>query len=158
MSPEKRITMDNWVMAGCAFTAVIFTAGFFLGFRKGNFAAGLEGNKIAALRLRENASPPVEGWTVPLSPEFREFLKGRIYYNIATKFPNEAGYLLRGDWDFGPVDETFLKRAIYAKDPTCPAHSFDAATEGLSAAEKPKAGAPALDRLAAQHRAATSAP
>ena len=36
-----------------------------------------------------------------LSPEFAEYLKGRIYYNIASKYPNDRGYLLRRDWDFG---------------------------------------------------------
>ena len=161
MSPEKRIIMDNHVIAVCAvcaFAAGIFGAGYLFGFRNGNFAAGLEENKIAALRLTEKDFGISPEMAIPMSPEFREFLKGRIYYNIASKFPNDAGYLLRSDWDFGPVDQTVLKRPIYAKDPTCPADSFDAATSNLSAAEKPSIKATAKDRFVSPGQSATSQP
>ncbi len=104
-----------------------FIAGWLRGFSSGKFQAGLEENKIAEVCLRFHAQE--------ISSDFREYLKGRIYYNLASKFPNDPGYLLRRDWDFGSVDLTRLPGRIYAKDPDFPAESFDAATSHLSRAE-----------------------
>ena len=103
------------------------------GFKKGKFQAGLEENKIASTILRGRI---VGDHELAISPEFREYLKGRIYYNIATKFPNNRGYLLRRDWDFGPVDGTVFNGArVYAKDPAWACESFDDASSALTNAE-----------------------
>lgn len=111
---------------GCLIAAFSFLAGAEWGLRRGTFQAGLEENKVAASNLRSTAPS--------LSPEFTAYLKGRIYYNLASKFPNDEGYLLRRDWDFGPVDKGALIGRIYAKDPSYGAESFDSATRHLSAA------------------------
>jgi hypothetical protein len=109
---------------------VAFIAGLWIGLRKGSFSAALEENKIAALCLRAD--------DMDLDPTFREYLKGRIYYNLATKFPNDRGYLLKEDWDFGPVDTGALRRRLYAKDPSIASESYAADTQHLSnAADSP---------------------
>jgi hypothetical protein len=112
---------------GSLIAALSFMAGAGWGLRRGAFQAGLEENKIAASNLRSS--------DLSLSPEFTAYLKGRIYYNLASKFPNDEGYLLRRDWDFGPVDKGALNGRIYAKDPGYEAESFDSATRHLSAAQ-----------------------
>ena len=70
-----------------------------------------------------------------LNPLGREYLKGRIYYNLATKFPNDKGYLLRKDWDFGPINLDVAKSGVGAKEPGF-TDSFDEATQDLSNAEQ----------------------
>ncbi|MDB6071495.1 MAG: hypothetical protein JWL81_2666 [Verrucomicrobiales bacterium] len=150
MSPEKRKNLLSHLWCGCAFAAVAFVVGIFLGFRQGKFAAGLEENKIALNCLKQKE--------ISISPEFREFLKGRIYCNLASNFPNDAGYLLRRDWDFGPVDKDILKRSLYAKGPNDSADSFDAATEDLSTAEKPTIKTPAMDDSTLLGQPTTSQP
>jgi hypothetical protein len=121
--------MKFWprIIAAVLIAGIGFLAGAYRGVNKGVFNAGLQENKIAAACLRAD--------DLSLSPEFREYLKGRIYYNLASKYPNDRGYLLRRDWDFGPVDLGVLKRRIYAKDPNFPSESFDSATSHLSRAE-----------------------
>ena len=115
------------ILAVVLVAIVIFLAGAFWGYQKGEFQAALEENKVAAACLRAE--------DLIVSGEFREYLKGRIYYNLASTYPNDRGYLLRRDWDFGPVDVALLKRRIYAKDPGFPCESFDSATSSLSRAE-----------------------
>ena len=115
-----------WLLVGVA-------GGWLWGFSRGRFQAGLEENKVAAACLLAN--------DLTISADLREYLKGRIYYNLASKYPDDRGYLLRRDWDFGTVDLTLLKRPIYAKDPTFPSDSFDAATGHLSNAEPPDSAA-----------------
>lgn len=112
---------------GLLLALVGLAAGWILGFKSGKFQAGLEENKIAAACLRAE--------DLTLSPDFREYLRGRIYYNLASKYPNRRGYLLRRDWDFGPVNVALLKRRVYAKDPNYPCESFSVATAHLSNAE-----------------------
>jgi|688.fasta_scaffold113664_3 hypothetical protein len=112
---------------GSLIAALSFMAGAVWGHSQGKFQAALEENKVAAVCL--------ESSELSRSPEFTAYLKGRIYYNLASKFPNDEGYLLRRDWDFGPVDTAALKGRIYAKDPNYEAESFDAATRHLSAAQ-----------------------
>ncbi len=115
------------ILTGLFLVLIGFAAGWLSGFTSGKFQAGLEENKIAVACLREK--------DLTVSPDFREYLKGRIYYNLASKYPNRSGYLLRRDWDFGPVNSALLKRRIYAKDPNYPCDSFDTATAHLSSAE-----------------------
>ena len=92
------------IVATVLVAVIVFLAGAFWGYQKGAFGAALEENKVAAVCLRtENLN---------ISGEFREYLKGRIYYNLASKYPNDRGYLLRRDWDFGPVEIALLKRRI----------------------------------------------
>lgn len=112
---------------GGLIAALSFWAGAGWGYRRGSFQAGLEENKIAASNLRSSEPSP--------SPEFAAYLKGWIYYNLASKFPNDEGYLLRHDWDFGPVDTAALVGRVYKKESNYEAESFDAATRHLSAAQ-----------------------
>lgn len=121
MKPIKRVGFGSLI------AALSFWTGAGWGYGRGKFQAGMEENKIAAANLR--SSEP------SLSPEFAAYLKGRIYYNLASKYPNDEGYLLRRDWDFGPVDTAALMGRVYKKDPTYEAESFDAATRHLSAAQ-----------------------
>ncbi|MBN9692581.1 MAG: hypothetical protein J0M24_20220 [Verrucomicrobia bacterium] len=114
------------IVAGILLVGVGFAAGAVWGTRHGQFQAALEENKVAASCLKAA--------DLELSAEFREYLKGRIYYYIASKFPNDQSYLSR-TWDFGPVDLNVLKRRIYAKDPTFDSESFDGAIIGLSSAD-----------------------
>lgn len=115
------------IVAGILLVGVGFAAGAVWGTRHGQFQAALEENKVAASCLKAA--------DLKLSAEFREYLKGRIYYNIASKFPNDQGYLSRTTWDFGPVDLNVLTRRIYAKDPTFDSESFDGAIIGLSSSD-----------------------
>jgi hypothetical protein len=91
--------------------------GYLIGMKAGCFQAALEENKIAAVILKQNQPN--------LSSELREYLKGRIYYNLSTKFPNKEGYLKREDWDFGEVDPTKLKGIEFRKDPTVTCNTFE---------------------------------
>lgn len=109
--------------------AIGFFLGVLFGYNKGEFSAGMEENKLAANLLSNEE--------LEISPEFREYLKGRIYYNIATKYPNDRGYLLRKDWDFGVIEPTRLPPKSFAKDPTSDCNSFEDATVNLSEAELP---------------------
>ncbi len=110
---------------------LIFGLGFSLcslwGLKKGAFNTGLEENKLA-VELLSNQD-------LALTPEFSEYLKGRIYYNIASKYPNDRGFLLRKDWDFGKVHPTRLPPKSFAKDPTFNCSSFTEASSNLSKAE-----------------------
>ncbi len=115
------------VGSGTLIAAFSFLAGAQWGYSRGWFQAGLEENKIAAANLKSS--------DLSLSPEFTAYLKGRIYYNLATKYPNQEGYLLRRDWDFGPVETTALMGVSCAKDPSYTANSFDAAVRHLSSAQ-----------------------
>ena len=107
-------------------------SGFIWGMKNGAFNAGLEENKLA-INLLSNRE-------LTLSPEFSEYLKGR--YNIASKYPNDRGYLLRKDWDFGEVQPTQLPLKSFAKDTTVDCSSFDAATRTLTRAEQAEAFKP----------------
>ena len=111
-----------------------FCLGAIWGMKHGAFNAGLEENKLA-VNLLSNQE-------LTLSPEFSEYLKGRIYYNIASKYPNDRGYLLRKDWDFGEIQPTRLPSKSFAKDPTFDCSSFDEATKKLTRAEQGGAGQP----------------
>lgn len=106
--------------------------GGFRGYEHGVFVTAMEENKMAAAILKSEDSE--------MNPWGREYLKGRIYSNLATKFPNDKGYLLRKDWDFGPIDANVSKGAIGSKDSTVENGSYDAATQHLSKAEQDDGG------------------
>lgn len=122
------------ILVGLLLLAITFAAGAAWGLGHGQFQAALEESKVAASCLRAD--------DLSLSPDLREYLKGRIYYNIASKFPNDRGYLSRSSWDFGSVDLSVLKRRVYAKDPTFDSESFTGATIKLSNAEPSSANRP----------------
>jgi hypothetical protein len=73
--------------------------------RSTSFGLALAENKIAVANLKGDQN--FYGGT-NLSPEFREYLKARIYHNIYSYYPSTRGYLLQKDWDFGPVDRQLL--------------------------------------------------
>jgi hypothetical protein len=125
---QKIMKAFSITIAGIVVLGLGILLGGTWGLSKGEFNAALEENKLAANLLRD---PEIK-----LTPEFTEYLKGRIYYNIASKYPNDHGYLLRQDWDFGAVASTRLPDGIYAKDPTFDCDSFAAATKNLSRAEQ----------------------
>jgi len=107
--------------------------GGYRGYQHGRFVTALEENKMAA-GIVSSDDPN-------LDPLWKEYMKGRIYYNIATKFPNDRGYLLRKDWDFGPVNKDVTKgKQVGAKDPTVMNGSFYEATQHLSKAERDSEG------------------
>ncbi|MFM8359559.1 MAG: hypothetical protein ACKOET_13510 [Verrucomicrobiota bacterium] len=66
----------------------------------------------------------------PLSPAFREYLKARIYCNVHNYYPSDRGYLLRQDWDFGPVDRQVLGLIGVWKDPHDRVWDWESAVTG----------------------------
>jgi hypothetical protein len=88
---------------------------FYLGFKRGSFQAALEESKIAISILQKDM----------IKPQLKEYLKGRIYYNLHTKFPNDKGYRSKEDWDFGIVDTVKLLGIAYHKDPGHNITSFE---------------------------------
>ena len=140
MANQTLMNRNLRIAAGLLLLGIGFAAGAVWGWRHGQFQAALEENKVAARNLEDNHLHHLK-----LSPDLREYLKGRIYYNIATKFPDDRGYLLRKNWDFGPVDISKWGTPIYAKDPTVECSSFDSATQNLSEAESntPSTSSPA---------------
>ena len=89
-----------------AFIAGVYVGGI-NGSRSTSFGLALTENKIAAANLATDRN--FLGST-NLSPEFREYLKARIYHNIFSYYPSTKGYLLQKDWDFGPVDYRLLEK------------------------------------------------
>lgn len=85
---------------GLGFLVVGLLIGFIAGHRHASFHSALAENKIAAINLKFNHEK--------LSPQLREYLKVRIYSNVLVRYPNDPGYLLARDWDFGPVDRQVL--------------------------------------------------
>lgn len=85
-----------------------YLAGLAVGHGQGAFRVALEENKIAAWNLQFHADK--------LSPQLAEYLKTRIYCNVLVRYPNDLGYLLKRDWDFGPVDRSVLGEIATYKD------------------------------------------
>ena len=85
------------------------------GSRSTRFSLALTENKIAAANLAADRN--FYGGT-NLAPEFREYLKARIYHNVFSYYPSTRGYLLQKDWDFGSVDHQLLasKHIVVWKD------------------------------------------
>jgi hypothetical protein len=85
------------------------------GCRSTEFGLALTENKIAAANLAADRN---FSGGINLAPEFREYLKARIYHNVFSYYPSTRGYLLQKDWDFGPVDRQLLagKHIIVWKD------------------------------------------
>ena len=81
---------------------------FYLGFKQGSFQAALEESKMARSVIQKDT----------INPQLKEYLKGRLYYNIHTKFPNDQAYRLKEDWDFGKIDTIKLRGIEYRKDPS----------------------------------------
>ncbi|MBL8523649.1 MAG: hypothetical protein JNN20_08170 [Betaproteobacteria bacterium] len=53
---------------------------------------------------------------VPVAPQLREYLKGRVYWNAAVWIPK--GWLFGANIDHGPIDEKVLGDVGIAKDGT----------------------------------------
>lgn len=97
---------------------VCLAIGFVFGLIHGQFQSALEEAKVAKAILKRD--------DISIEPQFREFLKGRIYYLIGTKF-YDSGYLTGREWDVGTVDTNVLQRPIYAKDPTFAPRTYNEA-------------------------------
>lgn len=83
--------------------------GFVLGFKKGSFQVALQENKIATVNLKFNSTN--------ITPQLREYLKARVYYNVHRYYPSKKGYLNQVDWDYGRVDREVLRNIAVFKDP-----------------------------------------
>jgi len=90
------------------------------GVKWGQFQSALAENKLAVSNL--DAMPN-------LDPQFREYLKARIYNNVREFYPSKPGYLLQKDWDRGPVRQDLLTGVAVAKDVMDPVWSWQAAIE-----------------------------
>jgi hypothetical protein len=101
-------------------------AGFLGGCRYRQFDLALQENKVAAANLKMDTD--FYGST-NLSPQFREYLKARIYCNVYNYYSSDRGYLLRKDWDFGPVDRNVLGTVGVWKDPHQKVWDWDAAVK-----------------------------
>lgn len=97
-----------------------FCTGFLYGVGFGQFQSALDENKLAIVNLDRFPD---------LDPQFREYLKGRIYNNIRLFYPPRPGYRLRADWDRGPVDLDVLAGVHAVKDPTDPVWDWQGAID-----------------------------
>ena len=84
----------------------------------GRFDAALEENKIAIVNLDQQPN---------LNPQFREYLKARVYWNVRMFYPASSGCLIQKDWDRGAVNEEVLAGVAAAKDPTVPILNWQSA-------------------------------
>lgn len=105
-----------------AATVLLTAAGFYVGsisgYRSGHFQSALAENKIAILNL---------DYSVELNPQFREYLKARVYSNVLQFYPADRGYLQQQDWDRGVVNRDILGSIAAAKDPTGAAWDWQSA-------------------------------
>ena len=83
--------------------------GFYVGTFNGVEIHAVEESRLARLALSEE-----DGFK--LSPQLKEYLKGRLYWNSAIHIGD--GYVSSLLKDYGPVDSNLLDGVIYAKDPT----------------------------------------
>jgi hypothetical protein len=98
--------------------AVGFYGGAIWGFRHASFQSALAENKVAILNLDSFQD---------INPQFREYLKARIYSNVLQFYPSDEGYLQQQDWDRGPVNQDILGSLAASKDPTGAAWDWESA-------------------------------
>jgi len=112
--------MNRALYLGATFvlTAAGFCIGAIWGIKHGFFQSALAENKVAIANL--DSSPE-------LNPQFREYLKARVYSNILQFYPSKQGYLRQENWDRGPVDREILGRIIGPKDPAGAAWDWQSA-------------------------------
>ena len=115
--------MKRFVYLGLAFGRAVaaFYAGAVWGGRDGLFKSALAENRVAVLNI--DSSPE-------MNPQFREYLKARVYSNILQFYPADRGYLIQNDWDRGPVDRAVLGSIHASKDPTGAAWDWHSAVSG----------------------------
>lgn len=92
--------------------------GFVYGVGFGQFSVALSENKLAIGNLDRFPD---------LDPQFRKYLKGRIYNNVREFYPPWRGYRERKDWDRGPVDLCILGGVHAVTDPTDPVWDWQSA-------------------------------
>ena len=104
--------------------AIGVVIGYVAGWRRRQFDLALWENKVAASNLLANRA--FYGGT-NLPPVFQEYLKARIYCNVRNYYPSTRSYLLRKDWDFGPVDRKVLGTVGVWKEPDEKVWDWDSA-------------------------------
>jgi len=107
------------VSAAAAGLLLGVSIGFTLGWRKASFQVALQENKVARANLTSTNT----------TSQLREYLKARVYYNVHRYYPSKPGYLLKYDWDFGPVDRDALGQLVVFKDPDWGAWDWKSAIE-----------------------------
>lgn len=116
---NTHVKIRFWPVISILLTATAFLAiGYFFGLRHGQFQSALEEAKVARATLHRD--------DIDVEPQLREFLKGRIYYLIGTKF-YDSRYLFGTEWDVGTVNTNVLQRPIYAKDSTFAPRTYNEA-------------------------------
>jgi hypothetical protein len=95
-----------WPVISVFVIATVFLViGHVFGLRRGQFQSALEEAKVSRAALYRD--------DITIEPQLREFLKGRIYYLIGTKF-SDSGYLSKG-WDVGAVNMDICKSRFTQK-------------------------------------------
>ena len=105
------------VLAVCLL-AVSHIGAFAFGAKWGQFQSALQENKLAVGNI--DSSPQID-------PQFREYLKARVYWNVRMYYPENPGYLIQEEWDRGAVNIAILGDVAAAKDPTAPILSWQSA-------------------------------
>lgn len=105
MTAPKATSIIILIATACVSSLV----GFYVGTVNGIEIHAVEESKLAELALSEP-----EG--VKLSPQLKEYLKGRLYWNSAIHMGD--GYVSGLLKDYGPLDSNALEGVIYAKEPT----------------------------------------
>ena len=96
--------------------------GFACGRCQGQFQVAFQENRVACSNLRFRPTA--------LGPQLREYLKARVYSNVAAFYPSKSGYLLSTDWDHGSVDRGVLGSVMVCKDPDWAAWDWSSAVRG----------------------------
>lgn len=98
---------------------VAFAVGFYFGVREGIPKHAIEEFKMCHVNLTRN--------TNSLSPQTREYLKSRLYWNAVVYIP--ANFFPEYQFDFGPIDESVLNGVTGIKDCSTPQEVYDLAMQ-----------------------------
>jgi hypothetical protein len=106
--------------------SAVFVGGFALGLRDGLPKHAVEEFKMCHMNLTFNATN--------LTPQTREYLKSRLYWNAVVHIP--ANCFPEYQFDFGPVDDLALAGVDGIKDCSTSLEVYNAAMEKHSQKDK----------------------